>query len=81
LKTIINQRFFLIKATNEKKKISGYTEYENENEIILRIGTQCPVQGDPQELNDSHIVHVIEIDDNNDEPLASTMNNMQISAK
>ncbi len=53
---------FLIEATNGKQ-ISGYTEYE----IILRIGIQCHVKDDPQELNDSHIIHLIEIDDNKDE--------------
>ena len=34
-----NSTLFLIEAKNGKK-ISGYTEYENEDEVILRMGTQ-----------------------------------------
>jgi hypothetical protein len=48
-------------------KKSLFKQTENENEIIWRIGTQCHVKDDPQELNDLHIVHLIEIDDNKDE--------------
>jgi len=72
---------FLIEAINGKK-ISGYTEYENENEIILRMGTQFRVKCDSlEQSNGLHIVHLIEIDDDEDEPLASDMNKMQVAAK
>ncbi|CAF3562274.1 unnamed protein product, partial [Rotaria socialis] len=62
---------FLIEAINGKK-VSGYTEYESEDEVILRMGTEFRVKGDPlAQSNSSCIVHLIEIDDNNDQPLAS----------
>ena len=76
-----NSTLFLIEAINGKK-VSGYTEYENEDEIILRMGTQFRVKSNAlDQSNGSHIVHLIEIDDNNDEPLASAMNEMHVAAK
>ncbi|CAF1351956.1 unnamed protein product [Rotaria sordida] len=72
-----NSTLFLIEAVNGKK-ISGYTEYENENEIILQMGSQFRVKSDPlDQSNGSHLVHLIEIDDNDDHPLASAMNEMR----
>ncbi|CAF1278832.1 unnamed protein product [Rotaria sordida] len=63
------------------KKISGYTEYESENEVILRMGSQFRVKSDPlEQSNGSHLVHLIEIDDNDDQPLASAMNDMHLAA-
>ncbi|CAF1165253.1 unnamed protein product [Adineta steineri] len=65
-----------------EKKVSGYTEYENEDEIILRMGTQFRVKSNAlEQSNGSHIVHLVEIDDDNDEPLASTMNEMHVTPK
>ncbi|CAF3250236.1 unnamed protein product, partial [Rotaria sp. Silwood2] len=76
-----NSTLFLIE-TIKGIKISGYTEYENEDEIILRMGSQFRVKSDTlDQLHGSHVVHLIEIDDNNDQPLASTMNEMQLAAK
>jgi hypothetical protein len=66
-----NSTLFLIEAMNGKK-VSEYTEYENEDEIILRIGTQFRVKSNPLDQPDgSHVVHLVEVDDNDDEPLAS----------
>jgi hypothetical protein len=43
--------------------VSGYTEYENEDEVILRMGTRFRVKCDAlAQSNGSHIVHLIEID-------------------
>ncbi|CAF3797695.1 unnamed protein product [Rotaria sp. Silwood1] len=76
-----NSTLFLIEAVNGKK-ISGYTEYENEDEIILRMGSQFRVKSNPLDcLHGSHVVHLIEIDDNNDQTLASTINEMHTTAK
>ncbi|CAF0860217.1 unnamed protein product [Adineta steineri] len=71
---------FLIEIINGKK-VSGYTVYQGEDEIILKIGTQFRVKGDPlEQSNQSHIVHLMEIDDNdNEESLASTMNNHSVT--
>ena len=69
---------FLIEAINGKR-IRGYTEFENENEIILPLGTQFRVKCDPlEQSNGSHIVHLIEINDDDEQPFASAMNNREI---
>ncbi|CAF3917995.1 unnamed protein product [Rotaria sp. Silwood1] len=75
-----NSTLFMIEALNGKK-VSGYTEYETEDEVILRMGSQFRVKSDPlEQSNGSYLVHLIEIDDNDDEPSASAMNNMKLSA-
>ena len=73
---------FLIEAANGKN-VSGYTEYENEDEIILRRGTQFRVKSNALDNpNGSHVVHLIEIvDNNNDEPIASAIDNMYVTPK
>ncbi|CAF0798963.1 unnamed protein product [Adineta steineri] len=72
---------FLIQTINGKK-ISGYTAYESEDEVVLKIGTQFRVKSDPlEQSNQSHIVHLMEIDDNHDkEPLTPTMNNLKLTS-
>ena len=77
-----NSTLFLIEAINGKK-VSGYTEYENEDEIILPIGTQFRVKSNALDHpNGSHVVHLVEIvDNNNDQPLASAMNEMHLVIK
>ncbi|CAF5133708.1 unnamed protein product, partial [Rotaria magnacalcarata] len=60
--------------------IKDFLEYETEDEVILRMGTEFRVKGDPlTPSNSSCIVHLIEIDDNNDQPLAAAMNEMQLT--
>jgi hypothetical protein len=73
---------FLIEAVNGKK-VSGYTEYESEDEVILRMGTQFRVKADAlAQSNGLHIVHLTEIDDDNDEQnMTSTMQEMSVAAK
>ena len=62
-----NSTLFLIEVINGKK-VSGYTEYEAEDEVILRIGTEFRVKADPLKRADgSHTVHLIEIQDNDDD--------------
>jgi len=64
-----NSTLFLIEAMNGKK-VSGYTEYENEDEVILKMGTQFRVKADPlDQSNASNIVHITEINDDDDEPV------------
>ena len=66
-----NSTLFLIEVINGKK-VSGYTEYEGEDEVILRIGTEFRVKADHLKRADgSHIVHLIEIQDDDDLPLPS----------
>ena len=83
-----NSTLFLIEVVNGKK-VSGYTEFENEDEIILRIGTEFRVKSNPLKRSDgSHTVHLIEnIDDDDDDdednkqPLASAMKNLNVKSK
>ncbi|CAF1506620.1 unnamed protein product [Adineta steineri] len=61
------------------KKVSSYTQFENEYEIILRSGTQFRVKYHALDHpNGSYVVHLIEVDeknhDNNHKALASSMN-------
>ncbi|CAF3946251.1 unnamed protein product [Rotaria sp. Silwood1] len=59
-------------------QISGYTGYENEDEIILRMGSRFRVKSNPLDLSYGPlVVHLIEIDDNNDQTLISVMNEIQ----
>ncbi|CAF1349133.1 unnamed protein product [Rotaria sordida] len=75
-----NATLFLIEAVNGKK-ISGYTEHEYEDEVILRMGTEFRVKANTlNHPNGSHVVHLIEIDANNAQPLALAMNEMQLAA-
>ncbi|CAF1560505.1 unnamed protein product [Adineta steineri] len=69
---------FMIEALNAKK-VSGYTAYEDEDEVILPIGTQFRVKSNPlKQSNDSHIVHLIEIND--DQDVTSEMDQMHMKA-
>jgi hypothetical protein len=61
-----NSTLFLIEAIYGKK-ISGYTEFENEDEIILRMGTQLRVKSNALDYpGGSHLVHLVEIDDDDE---------------
>ena len=54
-------------------KVSDYSEDKNESEIILRMDTQFHVRSSGlNHPNGPHVVHLAEIDDNDDERLAST---------
>ncbi|CAF1406503.1 unnamed protein product [Adineta steineri] len=54
---------FLIEAVNGKK-VSGYTELESEDEIILKMGTEFRIKSDAMEHpKGSYHVHLIEIDE------------------
>jgi hypothetical protein len=66
-----NSTLFLIEAINGKN-ISAYAEREYENEVILKMGTKLRVKGNSlNHPNGSHVVHLIEIDGNNDETSTS----------
>ncbi|CAF4170638.1 unnamed protein product, partial [Adineta steineri] len=72
-----NSTIFLIEALHGKK-VSGYTQYESEDEIILRLGTEFRVKSNALDHpNGSYLVHLIEIDeknnDNNHTTVASSL--------
>ncbi|CAF1013776.1 unnamed protein product [Adineta steineri] len=76
-----NSTMFLIEALNGKK-VSSYTQFESEDEIILRLGTEFRVKSNALDHpNGSYLVHLIEIDDddNNHTALASSINQMQLT--
>ncbi|CAF1382383.1 unnamed protein product [Rotaria sordida] len=76
-----NATLFLIEVI-KGKKISGYTEFKNEDEIILRMGSQFRVESDVlKQPNGSLLVHLVELDDNHDQSLASAMNKTQLALK
>ncbi|CAF0867697.1 unnamed protein product [Adineta steineri] len=71
---------FLIETINGKK-VSGYTALEDEDEIILKIGTQFRVKSPPlKQSNQSYLVHLIELD-HNDESVASPIKNLSVTPK
>ncbi|UJR12429.1 hypothetical protein I4U23_016605 [Adineta vaga] len=46
------------------KKVSGYTAFENEDEVVLKIGTEFRVKSNAlNHPNGSYVVHLIEIGD------------------
>ncbi|CAF1362578.1 unnamed protein product [Adineta steineri] len=75
---------FSIEASNGKN-VSGYTKYENENEIILRMGTKFRVKRNPVKRSDRlYVVYLIEIDEKNNDnnhtsTLTSSINQMQLT--
>ncbi|CAF1121153.1 unnamed protein product [Adineta steineri] len=76
-----NSTMFLIEALNGKK-VSAYTEYESEDEIILRLGTEFRVKSNALDHpNGSYVVHLIEIDQENNHTstLVSSTNQMQLT--
>ncbi|CAF3061419.1 unnamed protein product [Rotaria socialis] len=76
-----NTTLFLVEAVNGKK-ISGYTQYENENEIILRMGSQFHVKSDSlDQSNGSHVVHLIEIDNKSEQTIVPNLNEMHLTAE
>ncbi|CAF1168195.1 unnamed protein product [Adineta steineri] len=76
-----NSTMFLIEALNGKK-VSAYTEYESEDEIILRLGTEFRVKSNALDHpNGSYVVHLIETDQehNQTSTLVSSINQMQLT--
>jgi hypothetical protein len=70
------QSTLLLIETINGKRISCYGAYENEDEIILRMGMQLRVGSDRlKQSNSSYIVHLIEIDDDNDNKLITPITN------
>lgn len=72
LMTNPDSTLFLIEAKNGRK-VSGYTQYENEDEVILTIGTQLRVKSNSLEHSSGlNVVHLIEVDDDDDEGASGT---------
>ena len=82
LKDKHDSTLFLIEVINGKK-VSGYTQYEAEDEVILRIGTKLRVKANSLKRADgSHTVHLIEIeDDEKKQSLATATESFDVKSK
>ncbi|CAF4576671.1 unnamed protein product [Rotaria socialis] len=69
----INSTLFLIEAVNGRN-IKGYTNFDNEDELILMPGTRLQVESNAlNHLGGLHVIHLRELSDNSDEQLASAI--------
>ncbi|CAF5172998.1 unnamed protein product, partial [Rotaria magnacalcarata] len=69
----INSTLFLIEAVNGRN-IKGYTNFDNEDELILMPGTRLQVESNAlNHLGGLHVIHLRELIDNSDEQLASAI--------
>ena len=73
-----NSTLFLIEAVNEKD-ISRYSNFPNEDEVILSLGTRLRVLSDPLQQPSMNLVHLREITDCEEEPPSNTFHSMVIN--
>ncbi|CAF1192806.1 unnamed protein product [Didymodactylos carnosus] len=72
---------FLIQAVNGKN-ITGYTNYPNENEVLLGPGTHLRVESIALDHAGAlHVVHLAEVNDDSDTQLPSAMAAVYITPK
>jgi hypothetical protein len=75
-----NSTLFMIEAVNGKD-VTGYTNFPSENEVLLGLGTQLRVKDNAlKHLGGLHVIHLIEIGDNLDEPLPKALAKMDLKA-
>ena len=68
----VNSTLFLIEAANGKD-VASFTNYPNEDEVVLGPGTRLRVVGSALEhAGGLHVVHLREVSDKNDEPASET---------
>ena len=70
-----NSTLFLIEAANGKD-VSGYTNYPNENEVILCPGTRLRVVSALLDQPSMHLVHLQEVTDDTEEELTTSFQKM-----
>ncbi len=67
-----NSTLFLIEAINGKD-VSGFTNYPNEDEVLLGSGTRLRVVSDTLDhIGGLHVVHLKEVTDKSDKELSTT---------
>jgi hypothetical protein len=72
---------YMIEAIHGKD-ISAYTNYPTEHEVLLNIGTQLRVVANPLNLAAGlYLVHLVEMCDDSDEQLWSSMTPMNASMR
>ncbi|CAF1258364.1 unnamed protein product [Adineta steineri] len=55
---------FMIEAANGKD-LAGYTNYPDEKEVLLKMGTKLRVKSNAMKHGKLHVIHLVEIDNNN----------------
>jgi hypothetical protein len=61
------------------RSISLYSNFPDENEVILGLGTRLRVVSDALSHSSLNIVHLIELSDEDEEDLSSSLTSMNIS--
>ena len=74
-----NSTLLMIEAKNGKL-ISAYSNFPDENEVILGLGTRLRVVSDALDHPSLNVVHLLELSDENDEGLASSLGSMSVSS-
>jgi hypothetical protein len=74
-----NSTLFLIEAVNGKD-VAGYTNYRNEDEVILCPGTRFRVVSDPLDQPPMHLVHLQEVTDDREEQLTNSFHTMTMTS-
>jgi hypothetical protein len=69
----------MIEAKNGKQ-ISSYSNFPQENEVILGLGTRLCVASDALEHSSLNVVHLKELSDENDEGLSSSLASMSVGS-
>jgi hypothetical protein len=81
-RTISFYSFFLQRERNQTQHNNKSLFYFYIFTFILRMSTQFRAKSDRvEQSNGSHIVHLVQIDDNNDKPSASAMNELHVTPK
>jgi hypothetical protein len=74
-----NSTLLMIEAKNGKL-ISAYSNFPEENEVILGLGTRLCVASDALEHSSLNVVHLRELSDENDGGLSSSLASMGVSS-
>ncbi|CAF4263990.1 unnamed protein product [Rotaria socialis] len=74
-----NSTLFLIESVNGKN-ICGYTNYPNENEVVLGPGTRLRVENNALDHDGGlHVVHLREMTDDAEIDMTSTLGDLQLT--
>ncbi|CAF0723844.1 unnamed protein product [Rotaria sp. Silwood1] len=69
---------FMIEAKNGKA-ISAYSNFTEENEVLLPLGTRLRVVSDALDHTSLNVIHLQELMDESDPELASSLGNMSVT--
>ena len=74
-----NSTLFLIEAVNGKD-VRGYTNFVNENEVILCPGTRLRVVSNPLDQSSMHVVHLQEVSNAEEEGLSNSFSTFAVTS-